>query len=157
MENGEPDGRLYDNAIELLNPFLPLPDKDELKDFLPETIEIAQDFLLGEQIAMKAKRKMKTTLVSMLTDGNRVYIAHVGDSRCYAFSKRKVKFRTLDHSVPQMLVISHEIKEPSRQKFGSESYGYSLGRWSGIRIDEGKKAERYPSISSMFRRLLGTH
>ena len=31
MENGEPDGRLYDNAIELLNPFIPVPDKDEMK------------------------------------------------------------------------------------------------------------------------------
>lgn len=34
MEGGEPDGRLYDNAIDLLDPFLPLPDKDELKDMI---------------------------------------------------------------------------------------------------------------------------
>ncbi len=34
MENGEPDGRLYDNAIELLNPFIPLPDREELKDMI---------------------------------------------------------------------------------------------------------------------------
>ena len=34
MENGMPDGRLYDNAIELLNPFIPLPDKEELKDMM---------------------------------------------------------------------------------------------------------------------------
>ncbi len=33
-ENGEPDGRLYDNAIELLNPFIPAPGKDELKDMI---------------------------------------------------------------------------------------------------------------------------
>ena len=34
LENGEPDGRLYDNAIELLNSFLPLPDKAELKEMI---------------------------------------------------------------------------------------------------------------------------
>lgn len=34
MQNGEPDGKLYDNAIELLNPFIPLPDKEELKDMM---------------------------------------------------------------------------------------------------------------------------
>ncbi len=34
MENGEPDGRLYDNAIDLLTPFLPFPDKEELKDMI---------------------------------------------------------------------------------------------------------------------------
>ncbi|MBQ6367256.1 MAG: amidohydrolase [Erysipelotrichaceae bacterium] len=33
--NGEPDGRLYDNAIdELLDPFIPLPDKEEIKDMI---------------------------------------------------------------------------------------------------------------------------
>ena len=34
MENGEPDGRLYDNAIELLNDVLPLPSVDELKEMI---------------------------------------------------------------------------------------------------------------------------
>ena len=33
-ENGQPDGRLYDNAIDLLTPYIPLPDKDELKDMI---------------------------------------------------------------------------------------------------------------------------
>ncbi|MBQ7058079.1 MAG: amidohydrolase [Firmicutes bacterium] len=34
MENGEPDGRLYDNAISLLDAYIPLPDKEELKDMI---------------------------------------------------------------------------------------------------------------------------
>ncbi|MBR4768737.1 MAG: amidohydrolase [Lachnospiraceae bacterium] len=34
MEGGEPDGRLYDNAIELLNPFIPLPGPDDLKEMI---------------------------------------------------------------------------------------------------------------------------
>ena len=34
MENGEPDGRLYENAIELLNGFLPLPDREALKEMI---------------------------------------------------------------------------------------------------------------------------
>ena len=34
MENGQPDGRLYDNAMELLVPFIPLPDKEELKSMI---------------------------------------------------------------------------------------------------------------------------
>ena len=34
MEGGVPDGRLYDNAIELLSPFIPLPGKEEIKDML---------------------------------------------------------------------------------------------------------------------------
>lgn len=34
MKDGEPDGRLYDNAIDLLNPFIPNPDREELKDMI---------------------------------------------------------------------------------------------------------------------------
>ena len=42
---------------------------------------------------------------------NKVYIGHIGDSRGYVFYKNKVKTRTLDHSIPQMLVLAKEIKE----------------------------------------------
>ena len=34
QENGVPDGRLYDNAIDLLTPFIPLPDREELKEMI---------------------------------------------------------------------------------------------------------------------------
>ena len=34
MRDGEPDGRLYDNAIDLMKPFIPVPDKEELKDMI---------------------------------------------------------------------------------------------------------------------------
>ena len=54
---------------------------------------------------------MKTTLVVLLTDGNRMQWAHIGDSRLYYFKGGKLKQRTLDHSVPQMLVAAGEIRE----------------------------------------------
>ncbi len=34
MKDGEPDGRLYDNAIDLVKPFIPVPDREELKDMI---------------------------------------------------------------------------------------------------------------------------
>ena len=39
------------------------------------------------------------------------YIGYVGDSRGYVFRRNKVRTRTLDHSIPQMLALSGEIKE----------------------------------------------
>jgi serine/threonine protein phosphatase PrpC len=36
---------------------------------------------------------------------------HIGDSRLYHFSHGRLKGRTLDHSVPQMLVATGEIRE----------------------------------------------
>ena len=38
-ENGEPDGRLYENAIELLNTVKPLPDKNEIRKMLKLAME----------------------------------------------------------------------------------------------------------------------
>lgn len=84
---------------------------DDVVNFLGQTFCASQDILMAEQKLRKAKRKMKTTGVAIVTDEDNVYIGHIGDSRGYVFYKNKVKARTLDHSIPQMLVLSKEIKE----------------------------------------------
>lgn len=84
---------------------------EEAVNFLGDAFSAAQDILMVEQIEKRAKHKMKTTAVALATDDRKAYIGHIGDSRLYAFAKNKVKFRTLDHSVPQMLVTAREIKE----------------------------------------------
>lgn len=81
------------------------------EDFLRSAFQLSQEALIDEHIRQDAKTDMKTTAVAMYIDGNKVQWGHVGDSRLYAFAKNKVKLRTLDHSVPQMLVFAREIKE----------------------------------------------
>ena len=73
--------------------------------------ERAQKELLEEQAVRKATTKMKTTCVVLCIDGKDAHVGHVGDSRGYYFRRGKVKKRTLDHSIPQMLVKMKEIKE----------------------------------------------
>ncbi len=84
---------------------------DDMVNFLGETFGAAQQILMAEQKKHRASRKMKTTVVALTTDGKSAYIGHIGDSRLYVFKNNKVKTRTLDHSIPQMLVLSREIKE----------------------------------------------
>lgn len=84
---------------------------DDGATFLDDAFPAAQDALMAEQMKRNAKRKMKTTAVAVVTDRRNAYIGHVGDSRAYVFSRNKVRVRTLDHSIPQMLVLSREIKE----------------------------------------------
>ncbi len=84
---------------------------DDAVNFLGQTFLAAQDVLMAEQKARNAKRKMKTTGVAVVTDDRNAYIGHIGDSRGYVFYKNKIKTRTLDHSIPQMLVLAREIKE----------------------------------------------
>ena len=79
--------------------------------FLGPAFQNAQDALMAEQKRLNATKKMKTTGAALVADSRKAYIGHIGDSRVYIFRRGKVWKRTLDHSVPQMLVNSGEIKE----------------------------------------------
>ncbi len=101
--------------------------------FIEETFEIAQDMLLMEQKRLGSEKKMKTTGVCIVVDEKKTYVGHVGDSRAYIFTKNKVNCRTLDHSIPQMLVLSGEIKESEIRNHPDRS---SLLRVIGVEWDE---------------------
>lgn len=80
-------------------------------DFLEQCFQAAQDNLLLEQKNQNLQSEMKTTMVVLEIRDNMVQWGHIGDSRLYLFQKGKLVKRTLDHSVPQMLVMAGEIKE----------------------------------------------
>lgn len=80
-------------------------------EFLEEAFENAQKEVLLRQKAQGNKFEMKTTAVCLSIMGEECQWGHIGDSRLYLFYKNKVRVRTLDHSVPQMLVMTREIKE----------------------------------------------
>lgn len=82
-----------------------------MSDFLPAAFRAAQKNLMQEQIKFNATMKMKTTAVALAADNKKAYVAHIGDSRLYIFCKNRIIKRTLDHSVPQMLALSKEIRE----------------------------------------------
>lgn len=78
--------------------------------FIDECFDTAQEMLMEEKYD-KGLRSIKTTLVLLLVSGNTAVWGHVGDSRLYHFRDGRLIGRTLDHSVPQMLAISGQIKE----------------------------------------------
>lgn len=84
---------------------------EDLSVYPAEALQASQDILLAEQAARGAQQKMKTTGVVLAMDEENAYIAHIGDSRLYIFDKNRVRRRTMDHSIPQMLVLTGEIKE----------------------------------------------
>lgn len=106
---------------------------DDMVNFLGQAMLASQDILMAEQVVRNAKRKMKTTAVALVTDERNAYIGHIGDSRLYIFNWNKVKTRTMDHSIPQMLVLSKEIKESQIRNHPERN---TLLRVLGIEWDE---------------------
>lgn len=85
----------------------PTPDAAHLA----EAFEQVQASLLGEQEAIGEPDSLKTTAAVLLTDDEKAIWAHVGDTRIYLFRRDGRIVRTLDHSVPQMLVGKGELRE----------------------------------------------
>lgn len=71
----------------------------------------AQQDILEQQKIMRCPMQMKTTVTALAVDGKQVLWGYIGDTRLYGFGHLWGKVRTLDHSVPQMLVFAKEIKE----------------------------------------------
>lgn len=81
------------------------------KETLERIFEAGQEAILARQKADGVTQSMKTTLTALLIDGETIRWGHIGDSRIYYFQNNRLMGRTMDHSVPQMLVAAGEIKE----------------------------------------------
>lgn len=111
--------------------------------FLRDSYAMAQKELANVKKQMHETTSMMTTAVSLVIDETSAQWAHIGDSRLYMFYKNRIVQRTIDHSVPQMLVLSKEIKEkqirnhPDRNKL-TKAFG------STKRVIECTESERVP-------------
>ncbi len=80
-------------------------------DYLKRCFMLGQWLLLESQKKQHRNMEMKTTLTVLLAGPGGALWGHIGDSRIYYFQDKKLKLRTLDHSVPQMLVAAGKLKE----------------------------------------------
>jgi serine/threonine protein phosphatase PrpC len=78
---------------------------------MDESFRQAQTNILEQQKQDLQAMDMKTTLVLLHVKENEIQWGHIGDSRLYYFENKKLVDRTKDHSVPQMLVASGQIRE----------------------------------------------
>ena len=105
---GEVASRL---AVQAFDGVFSAPGKKSMAELLSDAFFRAQEDILREQRQIGASSQMKTTAVALVIQNGRAVWGHIGDSRLYVFVKHRVKERTLDHSVPQMLALSREIRE----------------------------------------------
>lgn len=86
-------------------------DKGIKDDFIESSFVCAQNRIEEKQNENNAVDSMKTTSVLLVLANGYAQWGHIGDSRLYLFKGTHIKDRTLDHSVPQMLVNMKEIKD----------------------------------------------
>ena len=81
------------------------------EETLKSVFEAGQASVLEQQRLAGNTQGMKTTMTALLLNNQTIRWGHIGDSRIYYFYNNKLVCRTMDHSVPQMLVAAGEIKE----------------------------------------------
>lgn len=77
---------------------------------LPDAFNAVQSELAQQQASDPTLAEMRTTLVGLVIQDGRASWGHIGDSRLYLLRAGEVLHQTRDHSVPQMLVDSGEIR-----------------------------------------------
>jgi len=75
---------------------------DDFKDDLKAAMEHCQDMLNREAEFMPQRRGMGTTMTSAFVIWPRLYVVHVGDSRCYVFRDGELTQLTRDHTTSQL-------------------------------------------------------
>jgi serine/threonine protein phosphatase PrpC len=91
---------------------------------------------------------MGTTLVALLADGDRVALAHVGDSRAYLVRQGRIRCLTDDHSLVGELLRRREISEAAARE---HPHRHVLTRALGVRpAVEGDLMEMTPQDGDVF-------
>lgn len=88
--------KAFDQALDAQSPF-----------DVGDVVRTANSMIISAQ--QELGFKMKTTAAVVKIDDRKAAIAHVGDSRVYAFKDSKLVFCTTDHSAAQMCVDIGEI------------------------------------------------
>jgi protein phosphatase len=80
--------------------------QDDFLDDLKAALERCQERVSAEAEAVPDRRGMGTTLTVAYVVWPRLYVVHVGDSRCYQFRGSELRQITEDHTVAQQYVDS---------------------------------------------------
>lgn len=103
-----------DNIIEFLKENL-LQSNDIKIDYIDDIIKQAyhsvNKIVYEKSTTSLDFEGMGTTLVTAITYKNNLYVANVGDSRCYLLNEEGFKKITIDHSVVEELVKANIITE----------------------------------------------
>jgi serine/threonine protein phosphatase PrpC len=117
--------------------------EDESGEFGPESLAVQEIVKKSNEIIYNAAKShphykdMGTTIVmAVFYGGNRVSIAHVGDSRLYRFRDDKLELVTLDHTLLQELIArGFYTAEEARASMNKNLVTRALGSDAQVQVD----------------------
>ncbi len=111
-------------------------------------IKLANQAVIGRAASSVELKGMGTTIVAALVEGERLHIAHVGDSRAYLLSGGAFSRLTVDHSFVEEQVLAGII---SPEKARTHPMRNIITRALGIRDDaEADISTREPGPGDIF-------
>jgi len=115
-------------AVKAILEYLSAADKDDPVKLLDEALRHANRRIYEKAASDSRLQGMGTTAVIVLVQGDKVYTAHVGDSRIYLFTDGRLIQLTKDHSLVQRLyedgIISKgEMRTHSRKNEITKALG----------------------------------
>lgn len=118
------------------------PDTASINDVrkaITEAVLFANNMILARGSADPSVQNMGTTVVMAVQRGNRLYVAHVGDSRAYKLRDGKIEAITTDHNLAQAL---YEAKTISKDELRTHRFRHVLWKYLGS-----KEASDGPDIN----------
>ncbi|MCC5924806.1 MAG: serine/threonine-protein phosphatase, partial [Crocinitomicaceae bacterium] len=99
-------------AVQTILDYFKTVELTEIPESLKEAIQHANKNIWDEALNDASLKGMGTTCVVVFLHNNgEIYIGHVGDSRCYLFTKdKKLGALTRDHSYVQFLIETGDVK-----------------------------------------------
>ena len=111
----------------------PAPGKDPFITRLVSAIQLAHQKILATMRTHPKLQGMGTTVVAAWFAADRVFIAHVGDSRCYRLRDNKLEQLTRDHSLVNALRERFELSPA--QEAQEANMAHILVRALGVEDD----------------------
>jgi len=118
----------------------------EISAIIKGAITNAHQTVLGLAKQDESRKGMGCTMVICVVKGSAVYIDHIGDSRCYYVTGKKIKQITEDHSLFNTLVKKGAIKKEDRENFKQKNV---ITNALGISIDIDKSIDSKVKIINM--------
>lgn len=119
-------------------------DDVDVKLWLKETIQEANDLIFMQSTKSMEQKGMGTTCVGVIHTIDQTYIFNIGDSRIYGIYDNEFVCLTEDHSFVQDLVKAGELtQEQAKNHPNRNMLTNALGIWDNVKIDINKIKEGY--------------